>query len=189
MSTRIALAVLVSITLLSAACGKKAPAPVGPAIAEARDTAPPPSSPAAPDPSPAAAAEPDIWSQDLATIDAWAKEKGFLGEVYFDFDRYELRPEARERLSRNADFLKSYPDVLVTIEGHCDERGTTEYNVALGDRRAFSALRFLEQLGVDRTRMRTVSYGEERPQCRESQESCWSRNRRAAFVISGRRGT
>jgi peptidoglycan-associated lipoprotein len=157
---------------------------VAPAVADAR-AAEPAASPAARPAADRTESEPDIWSQDVATIDAWAKEKGLLGEVYFDYDRYELRPEARDRLTRNAEFLRTYPDVLITIEGHCDERGTNEYNIALGDRRAFSAVRFLEQLGIDRARLRTVSYGEERPQCRESGENCWSRNRRAAFMISG----
>ena len=160
---------------------------MAPAVAEAR-AAEPAASPAARPAADRTESEPDIWSQDVATIDAWAKEKGLLGEVHFDFDRYELRPEARDRLTRNAEFLKTYPDVLITIEGHCDERGTNEYNIALGDRRAFSAVHFLEQLGIERGRLRTVSYGEERPQCREAGEGCWSRNRRAAFVISGRAG-
>ena len=160
------------------------------AVAEARAAAPEGSSGSAPNDIPARRdPTPDIWSQDIATIDAWAKAQGFLGEVYFDFDRYELRPEARDRLTKNADFLRKYPDVQVTIEGHCDERGTADYNIALGDRRTFSTVRFLEQLGIEPGRLRTVSYGEERPQCTERTETCWSRNRRAAFVISAHRGT
>jgi peptidoglycan-associated lipoprotein len=190
LTTRVATTVLVSISLLAAGCAKKAPVPVAPAVAQARDAAPAAPAPAAPREAPAPRdQDADIWNQDIATIDAWAKAQGFLGEVYFDFDRYELRPEARERLAKNADFLKKYPDVLVTIEGHADDRGTANYNIALGDRRASTTVGFLEQLGVDRGRLRTVSFGEERPLCSAAGETCWSRNRRAAFVISGRRGT
>jgi peptidoglycan-associated lipoprotein len=189
-STRIALAAIASISLLAAGCAKKAPVPLAPAVAEARAVAPSDPGSAAPRDVAARGEEtPDIWSQDIETIDAWAKAQGFLGEIYFDFDRYELRPEARDRLAKNADFLKKYPDVLVTIEGHADDRGTADYNIALGARRASSTVVFLEQLGIDRARLRTVSYGEERPLCTQGAETCWSRNRRAAFVISGRRGT
>lgn len=190
MTTRVAATILVCCSLLAAGCAKKAPVPLAPAVAEGRAAAPADPGSAAPRDAPAGRDETeDIWSQDIATIDAWAKAQGFLGEVYFDFDRYELKPEARDRLAKNADFLKKYPDVLVTIEGHADDRGTADYNIALGDRRAASTVVFLEQLGIDRGRLRTVSYGEERPQCSQGTETCWSRNRRAVFVISGRRGT
>ncbi len=80
--------------------------------------------------------------------------------------------------------MREYDSVQVTIEGHCDERGTNEYNIALGDRRANAAADYISSLGITGSRMRTVSYGEENPQCRESNESCWSRNRRARFVIT-----
>ena len=83
-----------------------------------------------------------------------------------------------------ADFLRENPDIYITIEGHCDERGTNEYNLALGDRRAESAKSFLVDMGIEAYRISTVSYGEERPLCNESDEECWSKNRRDQFVIN-----
>lgn len=105
-------------------------------------------------------------------------------DVYFDFDRSNLKPVAQDNLLRKAEWLRDNPDITVTIEGHCDERGTNEYNLALGDRRADSAKAFLVNLGIDRTRLTTISYGEERPVCAEQDEDCWAKNRRAHFVIN-----
>src|SRR5260370_37671940 len=109
----------------------------------------------------------------------------FLREVldaYFDFDKADIRPDARAALSTTADFLKKYPRFKVTIEGHCDERGSTEYNLALGDRRATAVKQFLVSLGISADRLSTVSYGKEKPFCMESNESCWQQNRRGHFV-------
>ena len=112
------------------------------------------------------------------------QRKIFLGElVLFDFDRSILTPEAQERLAKKAKYLKDYPDVKVIIEGHCDERGTNEYNLALGERRAEAAKAFLVDLGIAAFRLTTISYGEERPFVKGSYESAWSLNRRAHFVI------
>lgn len=106
-------------------------------------------------------------------------------DAYFDFDKFDIRPDARETLTRNASALRSiladFPDAVITIEGHCDERGSAEYNLGLGDRRATAAKEFLVQLGIPGDRLRTISYGKERPQCTESNESCWQKNRRAHF--------
>jgi peptidoglycan-associated lipoprotein len=106
-------------------------------------------------------------------------------DVYFDYDQYDVREDARATLSRNADALKSiiadFPGASITVEGHADERGSAEYNLGLGDRRASSVQEFLVQLGVPKDRLRTVSYGKERPQCTDSNESCWQQNRRAHF--------
>jgi peptidoglycan-associated lipoprotein len=106
-------------------------------------------------------------------------------DAYFDFDKYDIRPDARETLTRNASALRSiladFPDAVITIEGHCDERGSAEYNLGLGDRRATAAKEFLVQLGISADRLRTISYGKERPQCTEHNEECWQRNRRAHF--------
>jgi peptidoglycan-associated lipoprotein len=112
--------------------------------------------------------------------------QGLLGDVYFDFDQYELRADARDRLARNAEFLKSHPEFQVRIEGHCDERGTNEYNLALGERRAAAARDYLVSLGVPASKLQTISYGEERPQCTSGDEGCWQQNRRAHFVVTGR---
>jgi peptidoglycan-associated lipoprotein len=106
-----------------------------------------------------------------------------LKDVYFDFDRYDLSAEARTILRSSAEWLKGNPAVRVEIEGHCDERGTNEYNLALGAKRAQAAREYLATLGVASARLSTTSYGEEIPVCRESNESCWKQNRRARFVI------
>jgi peptidoglycan-associated lipoprotein len=109
----------------------------------------------------------------------------FLKEVrdaYFDFNKSDIRADAREALSKTADFLKNYPQIKVTIEGHCDERGSTEYNLALGDRRANATKQYLVSLGISADRITTVSYGKEKPFCMESNEACWQQNRRGHFV-------
>jgi len=108
-----------------------------------------------------------------------------IQDAYFDFDKSDLREDARNTLTQNADKLKAifrdYPTGTVTIEGHCDERGSAEYNLGLGDRRAIGAKEFLLQLGVPADRIRTLSYGKERPQCTDANEACWQKNRRAHF--------
>ena len=103
--------------------------------------------------------------------------------VFFDFDRYDVKDEGRATLQRQAEWMKKYAKVSVTLEGHCDERGTREYNLALGSRRATAAKDYLVSLGVDASRIKTISYGKEKPVCVESTESCWATNRRAVSVI------
>ncbi len=144
--------------------------PGGSATASARVTVtvpppPPPPPPAAPAPS-----LDELFSKQVM-------------DAYFDFDKSDIRPDARSALSGTGGFLKSYTQVKVMIEGHCDERGSTEYNLALGDRRAQAAKDFLVSLGVASDRMQTVSYGKERPFCQEKAEACWQQNRRAHFVM------
>ena len=111
---------------------------------------------------------------------------GRIRDVYFDLDAAALRPEMEQVLIENGrllmDLFATYPDGTVLLEGHCDERGTNEYNLALGDRRSLSVKEFLAAQGVPADRMRTVSLGEERPQCFEAAETCWSRNRRVHFT-------
>lgn len=108
-----------------------------------------------------------------------------LGDVFFDYDKSDITEAGRGTLTRNADKLKQiladYPTAIVTIEGHCDERGSAEYNLGLGDRRSLSSMDFLKQLGVPADRVRTVSYGKERPQCTDANEDCYQKNRRAHF--------
>ncbi len=105
-----------------------------------------------------------------------------LKDIYFDFDRADLRGDARETLKTNADWLKKNPAATVQIEGHCDERGTAEYNLALGARRAQSAKDYLVTLGIPEQRLSTVSYGQELPVCTEHNEDCWQKNRHDRFV-------
>ena len=105
-----------------------------------------------------------------------------LKEVYFDFDKYDLRPDARATLKANADWLKRNAGVRAEIEGHADERGTNEYNLALGVKRSQAVRDYLVTLGVEAGRLSTISYGEEVLVCKEKTEECWQRNRRARFV-------
>jgi peptidoglycan-associated lipoprotein len=103
-------------------------------------------------------------------------------DAYFDYDKADIRPDARAALSKTADFLKNNPRFKVTIEGHCDERGSTEYNLGLGDRRASAVKQYIVSLGVSADRVNTVSFGKEKPFCMESNEACWQQNRRGHFV-------
>ncbi|MFQ5894861.1 MAG: peptidoglycan-associated lipoprotein Pal [Nitrospinota bacterium] len=116
----------------------------------------------------------------LAEREAFEKEL-----IHFDFDKSELRPDAQEILKRKARFLLRYADIRIQIEGHCDERGTNQYNLALGQRRATSAKNFLASLGVRAERISTISYGEERPLDPGKGETAWAKNRRAKFNITG----
>jgi len=108
-----------------------------------------------------------------------------VSDAFFDYDKSDVRSDARDALTKDADTLKSilqeFPDATIMVEGHCDERGSAEYNLALGDRRSTAAKDFLVQLGVPADKLRTISYGKERPQCTEHEESCWQKNRRAHF--------
>jgi len=104
-------------------------------------------------------------------------------DIYFAFDKSTLTPAAQDNLLQKAEWLRQNPDATVTIEGHCDERGTAEYNLALGDRRAESAKAFLVDLGIDPARLTTISYGEERPVDPRNTEEAWAKNRRDHFVV------
>jgi peptidoglycan-associated lipoprotein len=110
-------------------------------------------------------------------------ESAALRDIHFDFDQYRIRPEAGRALENNARWLKSHAGAILLIEGHADERGTNEYNLALAERRAGAARDYLIALGVARTRINVVSYGEERPICADRFESCWAQNRRAHFLV------
>ena len=109
-----------------------------------------------------------------------------LKDIHFDFDKYDIRPGDAKTLDGNAGWLKSNPNHLVLIEGHCDERGTNEYNLALGERRAKSTMNYLVSQGVQASRITIISYGEERPVCTQKNEECWSKNRRAQFLVKPR---
>jgi len=118
------------------------------------------------------------------TIKEKAAPVEMFKDINFDFDKFSLRPEAREILKQHADYLAKNKDVNVTIEGHCDEKGTSEYNLALGERRAKEALKYLKELGVSAKRMKTVSYGKEKPLDPGHNEEAWAKNRRDHFVIA-----
>ncbi len=102
-------------------------------------------------------------------------------KIYFGFDKYDLSPQAQAVLQRKADIIRSKPNLRVLIEGHCDERGTQEYNIALGNRRALAAQRYLINLGVPANQLEAISYGEERPAAQGHNENAWAQNRRAEF--------
>lgn len=112
-------------------------------------------------------------------------DTGPLHDIHFDYDSFELDETSRQVLQENAEWLKDHSGVRVEIEGHCDDRGTVEYNLALGAKRAAAAKNYLVALGIGRDRMTTISYGEELPICHEETEECWSRNRRAHSVPAG----
>lgn len=112
---------------------------------------------------------------------------GPLKDIYFDFDRYDLQADARATLKANADWLKANPSARAEVEGHADERGTNEYNLALGAKRAQAAKDYLASLGIAKGRLSTKSYGEELPVCKEQNEGCWRRNRHDRFVVTSAR--
>jgi len=113
--------------------------------------------------------------------EAWSR---YLKDVFFDFDKFDIRPDQRDALAEDADWLKKHPMVKFTIEGHCDERGTRQYNLALGERRAHSAKEYLVTLGIEESRISTISYGKDRPFDPGHDESAWAKNRRAHFVVT-----
>jgi len=181
---------LVAAVVLSG-CAKRpattqaaAPAPTGSASTTA---ATPPAAPApvqsdtptaaTTTPAPSSTARPAV--QDFAAVPE-------LVDVFFDFDKYDIRPGDAKTLDANANWLKSNSSHLMLIEGHCDERGTNEYNLALGERRAKSTMNYLVSQGVQANRITIISYGEERPQCTEHNEACWAKNRRAHFLAKPR---
>lgn len=104
-------------------------------------------------------------------------------DVFFDYDSFELRPDAQQQAAANAAFLKQHPNIRFTIEGHCDERGSTEYNLALGDSRAAAVKEALVRAGIPANSIGTISYGKEKPFCNDSNEQCWQQNRRGHFTL------
>ena len=168
----------VAAAIALSACKAKAPK----TAMQAREAAAAP----APAPPPATAVAPpgraDLLSEDLATLN----RRGYLKDAFFDYDKAELRPDARQSLSADAVWLKNYPTARILVEGHCDERGTDEYNLALGDRRASAVREYLAALGVGPSRVQTVSYGKERPFCNQETETCWQENRRGHMLITAK---
>lgn len=185
---------LVSIIALSSVlavvgCAKKAPQaapappPPPPPAAPAPPPPPPPPPPPAPAPAPRPLTEDEIFARK--SVDELNAEKP-LTDVFFDLDKSELRDDARPALQKDADWLKRWTSVQVTLEGHADSRGSAEYNLGLGSRRATAVKDYLVSLGVPTNRVVVVSKGKEQPFCNEENESCWSQNRRGHFVITGK---
>ena len=122
--------------------------------------------------------------EQAASMSEEARRAAFEDEnIHFDFDKYVLTPQAMMILDDKAAYLREHSGVRVLVEGHCDDRGSNEYNLALGDRRANSAKNYLVKSGVAASRITTISYGEEQPLCSQQNESCWSRNRRGQFSV------
>ncbi len=151
-----------------------------------------PTTPATPPPAPPPTSTGDVVPQQneydrLKSLSSDEIDRmGLLPDVRFDFDSAEIRDQDRQTLARNAETLKKFDFLRVSVEGHADERGTVEYNLALGERRSRAAHDYLIQLGVPAARLKTVSYGKEVPLCQESSEDCWARNRRAKFTVTGK---
>ncbi|MEW6410116.1 MAG: peptidoglycan-associated lipoprotein Pal [Nitrospirota bacterium] len=136
----------------------------------------------APKPAPAPVAEKPIVEAKRVAVE----EAPALKDIHFDFDKYNIRDDAKPVLEKNAEWLIKNKNVKIQIEGHCDERGTSEYNMGLGERRAKSTKDYLVKLGVDANRITTISYGKERPLCTEKNEACWQKNRRSHFVVTSK---
>ena len=167
----------------------KAPEAVPPKVVEKKEVAPAPSAPKVP------YGETEAYKKAEAERQARLRElekrqrlidemQQFMNEkIYFDFDKYELKPEAKRILRKKAEWLKRHPEFFLRIEGHCDERGTNEYNMALGEKRAQAAKKYLISLGIYEKRIRTISFGEERPVDPRHNEEAWAKNRRDEFRL------
>jgi peptidoglycan-associated lipoprotein len=186
-SFRCCAAALIIAAMAVAGCGKKqvatpAPAPPPPEAPPPTRPAPPPPPPAPP-PAPAPTpSEDEIYSK--TSLEDIAKQ--YLTDVFFAYDSVELSDQARGGLQKNAEFMKRRGTARITIEGHADSRGTNEYNLALGERRAGAVRDYLVSLAVAGDRISIVSKGEEQPFCREETEACWQQNRRGHFIVTAR---
>ncbi len=160
---------LLAVAIIGASCGKPPKT-----VPEAEVTTPPP---APVDTTPAVKEEPP------PPPPAPKLKESQFKVVYFDFDKYNLRPDARAALDHNYELLKQFPSAVIKIEGHCDERGTVEYNLSLGEKRAKAAQDYLIGLGIDPNRISIISYGKERPVDPGHNEEAWAKNRRAEFRV------
>lgn len=135
---------------------------------------------------PPAAPDPNVLSEDIAEANRQAHERGFIRDAFFGFDESTLNDESRAALTQTATWLRAHSEYRIRVEGHCDSRGTEQYNLALGDRRAGAAAAFLETQGIEHSRIETVSYGEQRPFEEGTSEEAYAQNRRAHVTLSGR---
>ena len=189
--TRFAVIAVLMAALAAGACGKKTPPvarPMPQPTTGGTTTAPPPPSPPQPVPDTTPVPpEPKISDDPLASgdLDVINKNSPFQ-PVFFALDSFEVDAAGQQTLTANAAILKKYPTWVITLEGHCDERGTAEYNLALGEKRALAAKTYLVSLGVPADRLRTVSYGKEFPFDPGHDEAAWYKNRRAHFVVTSK---
>jgi peptidoglycan-associated lipoprotein len=177
-----------AVIVTATACHKNpppAPAPAPPPPAAPAPPPPPPPPPPAPAPAPPAAAlsEEEIFARK--SLEQLNAERP-LGDAFFDYDKSDIRDDARGPLQKNADYMKRWTSIVVTVEGHCDSRGSSEYNLALGNRRAAAVKEYLTSLGIAANRITVVSKGKEQPFCSEDTEACWQQNRRGHFVITAK---
>jgi peptidoglycan-associated lipoprotein len=191
-SLRRSVALILFTAMTAVACGKKAPVetpqpppPAPPPAVQPKPTPPPPPPPPRNEPPP-----PPRVPTDAEIFASWSldqlNEKGLLVDVYFAYDVADLSDQARGSLGKNADVMKKWPTTRVMVEGHADARGTSEYNMALGERRASAIRDYLVSLGIAAARVTIVSKGEEEPSCRDEAESCWSLNRRGRFFFTAK---
>lgn len=175
------------VSIGAAACAKKAPAAPAPAppppAAPAAPPAPPPPPPPPAPPAPAPLSEEELFARK--SLEQLNAERP-LGNVFFELDAATLRDDARPVLQKNAEWMKRWGNTRITVEGHCDERGSGEYNLALGERRAAAVRDYMVSLGISGERVQAVSKGKETPVCTESSESCWQQNRRGNFMITAK---
>ena len=137
-------------------------------------------------PAPTAVPAPRAAEDTLPASVEEINRRGYLKDAFFDFDRFEIRTSERDALAGDGTWLRAHPGIRVRIEGHCDERGTADYNMALGQRRAAAVQEYLVSLGVDASRLQTISYGKERPFATGHDEAAWAQNRRGHFVVTAR---
>jgi peptidoglycan-associated lipoprotein len=175
----LALLLILPAMLLTVSCAKKA-VQEEPAVSE---EAPPVEQPVEVTPEPQGPSDEELAAQQAAMAQEQARQMFVSENIYFEFDSAALLPAAQQVLSTKADYLFANPDARVAVEGHCDERGTNAYNMALGQRRADAAKDFLVNLGIDAGRLSTISYGEEQPLDFGHNEEAWAKNRRAHFVL------
>jgi peptidoglycan-associated lipoprotein len=183
------LALIVTLIVTVSACSKKVPPPAPappppPAVPAAPPAPPPPPAPApAPPSTPRALTEEEVFSRK--SVDQLNAEKP-LTDAYFDYDKSDLREDGRASLQKDSQYLKKWSSIVVSVEGHCDSRGSAEYNLALGSRRATAVKDYLVSLGVAANRITVVSKGKEQPFCGEETEACWQQNRRGHFIITAK---
>jgi peptidoglycan-associated lipoprotein len=185
-------ALVLLVVMVVSSCSRRVPPPPPPpppppAAAPAPPPPPPPPPPPAPKPTPPPPPRPLTEDEIFAkkTLEQLNAEMP-LGDVFFDYDRSAIREDQRAMLQKNADWLRRWTSTRVTVEGHADSRGTNEYNLALGERRAQAVKDYLVGLGIAADRLAVVSKGEETPVCREENEGCWSRNRRGHSIITAK---